>query len=113
MTVNFTMFAGDTKTVRIIVLDPDGNSVDITGASAKWRVKRSFSKAPDIEKTTSAGIVITNGAGGEMTVSLDPEDTEDLQGNFLHEAEVTFTDDTISTVIQGTLTIRPVAIEAT
>ncbi|MDP2621465.1 MAG: hypothetical protein Q8P46_15060 [Hyphomicrobiales bacterium] len=111
---NFVMFAGDTKTLRVTVRDNEDNAVDLTSASIKWECGRSYGKASTISKATGgSGITITDATGGEFEVLLDADDTEDQAGVFYHEAEVTFSDDTISTVLSGTMTVQRVLIEAT
>ena len=103
MIQNFEMTAGDTKTLVVTVKDSNDDAVAITGAAIKWQCARSFGKASSISKATGgSGIVITDGPNGQFTVTLDADDTEDLVGNFYHEAQVTATDDTVSTVLFGT-----------
>lgn len=108
MIQNFSMIAGDTRTLVVTVKDPDGDAVSITSATIKWHAARTSSRTAAITKTTGgSGIAITDGAGGIFTVTLDADDTEDLVGNFMHEAEITFADSSISTVLQGTMKINP------
>ena len=111
---NFTLTAGDTKSLVITVKDNEGVAVDITGASVKWQAARSFGKASAISKATGgSGIVLTNPSTGVFTVTLDADDTEDLKGQFYHEAQVTLADGTIATVLFGTMKINPALIEST
>src|SRR3990167_4295716 len=91
MIQNFIMVAGDTKTLVVTVEDAEGTAVSITGATIKWRCARSYGKTASITKATGgSGIAITDGAGGEFTVTLNASDTVSLVGNFYHEAEITF-----------------------
>lgn len=113
MISNFMMTAGDTKTLVVTTKDASGNAVNITGSSIKWQAARSMGKASVLSKSTSSGIQITDGANGEFTVTLNPSDTEDLIGNYYHEAQITAADGTISTVLFGTMKINPALIEAT
>ena len=113
MITNFTMTAGDTKQLVVTVKDADGDAVSITGSTIKWQCARSYGKASSISKTTTSGIQITDGANGVFTVTINPSDTNSLVGNFSHEAEITFSDGTISTVLFGTMKIFPAIIEAT
>ena len=113
MATNFSMFAGDDKTIQVTVTDPDGDPVDLTSATIKWQAAKSLGKASAISKSTSSGITITDAANGEFEVTILDTDTDDLVGTYQHEAEVTFTDGTKSTVLSGTMRINPVVIEAT
>lgn len=110
MITNFMMVAGDSKTLVVTVKDAEGVAVNITGSTIKWRAARSFGKAAVISKTTSSGIQITDGANGQFTVTLSTSDTDDLLGVYYHEAEVTASDGTISTVLSGTMKINPALI---
>lgn len=113
MSNNFSMYAGDDKTLEVTLTDADGDPVDITAATIKWQCARSKGKASAISKSTSGGITITSAANGQFSVALSDTDTEDLSGSFEHEAQVTFSDGTIATVLTGTMKIMPVIIEAT
>ena len=113
MSTDFKMYQGDTKVLTVTVKDKVGNAVAITSATIKWQASRSKGKTPDISKTTSSGISITDGANGVFTVTLNASDTESLEGSYYHEAEVIFSDSTVSTVLSGSMVIIPVLIAAT
>lgn len=113
MASNFVMYAGDDKTLQVRVTDPDGEAVNLTAAAIKWQCARSLGKASVIFKSTSSGITLTDPADGQFEVTLEDGDTEDLAGTYQHEAQVTFSDGTISTVLSGTMKVIPVVIEAT
>lgn len=113
MATNFSMFSGDDKTLQVTVTDEDGDPVDLTSATIKWQCTRSLGKASAISKTTTNGITITGASTGQFEVTLTDTDTESLAGTYQHEAQVTFSDGTISTVLSGTMNIIPVVIQAT
>lgn len=102
MIQNFRIVSGDTHTLLVRVKDANGDPVDIGGAAIKWRCARSKGRAAAVSKQT----------GG--TVAIFPTDTEALAGAFYHEAEVKFLpDNSVSTVMEGALTIDRDLIEAT
>lgn len=114
MIQNFQMVAGDTKYLVVTVRDADGVAVDLTGAGIKWQCARSFGKASVLSKATGgSGIAITSASGGIFTVTLSPSDTESMGGNYYHEAQVTASDGTISTVMFGTMKVNKALIEST
>lgn len=113
MIQNFNMVAGDTKTLVVYVKDADGDPVNISGATIKWQAARSHGKASVITKSTSSGITISDGPNGIFSVTLNPSDTESLSGTYAHEAQVTASDSTISTVLQGTMKVNKALIEST
>lgn len=112
MTSDFEMYAGDDRTLIVTVLDRDGDAVVITSATIKWQASRSKGKTASISKTTSSGITISDGPNGVFEITIDAADTENLKGLYYHEAEVTFADGSISTVMAGTMRIVPVLIAA-
>jgi len=113
MATDFQIYQGDSKTLSVTVQDSDGDAVVITSATIKWQASKSKGKTADISKTTSAGISITDGPNGVFEITLAGSDTESLTGEFYHEAEVIFSDSTISTVLVGRMRIIPVLIAAT
>lgn len=90
-------FAGDTKTVDITVYDDDGDTVDVTGATAKFFVYRGEEAV--IEKTVS-GL-----NGSTFSVPFIPADTASLGGTsyevLQYECEVTDAGGNVSTVARG------------
>jgi len=113
MATDFFMYAGDDKALVVTVKDADDAVVNLASATIKWQAARSLGKSSAISKSTSNGIEITDAAGGVFEIALAAADTEDLSGNYQHEAEVTFADGSISTVLSGTMKVIPVIIEAT
>lgn len=107
MAQNFVMTAGDTKTLVVTIRNAAGDVVNITGSSVKWKAARSYGKAAVLSKSTSDDISLSDPTNGIFTVSLAPEDTEDLKGIYHHEAEITDADGAISTVLTGTMKINP------
>lgn len=104
---NFEMHQGDTKRLRISIKDPSGTAVSLIGAqSIKWWVaKRVTSTTRFLEKTVGDGITVDDAAGGLLTISLDPEETEDVSGDYYHELEVIDSAGDIGTVLRGTMTV--------
>jgi hypothetical protein len=104
---NFSLTAGDTKTLVVTVRDTDGSAVNIVGATIHWRCAKSFNKTAAVLKSTSDGITISDGANGQMTIQLDADDTEDLVGLYYHEIELTSAAGDVSTVLRGTMKVTP------
>ena len=103
----FEMHQGDTKRLVITITDPDGDPISLVGAtSIKWWVaKRVTSTSKLLQKDLSDGIVVTDAAGGVVTISIDPEDTVAVTGSYYHELEVIDSAGDIGTVLRGTMTI--------
>ena len=109
---DFTIDAGDDKTLEVDVKDNDQVVVDITAATIEWRASRNLKVTAALTKTTASGISITNASGGIFQITLDDGDTEGLVGNYYHEAQVTFTNGKIATILRGIMTVNPVLITA-
>lgn len=103
---NFTITSGDSKTLRVSVVDQDGAAVDLTGASAVWAVATSRSTPILLQKATPASITITDGPGGLLEVTLDPADTDSFAGSYYHELQIVDNEGRKSTALTGTLNVR-------
>ncbi len=103
---NFEMHSGDSKDIRVSVLDELDAVVDITGATAVFILSKNPYSAAIVTKSSGSGIVITNGPGGILTVSLDPADTDALLGSFYYEIELTDALLKVSTIVVGQINIR-------
>lgn len=95
---NFTMYAGDSKRLRIAVMTPEGDPVDLTGSTMKWAVKEG---ASTILLKNGAGVTITDAANGVFTVDLAPIDTRTFSGTYNHIGEMTNSSGQISTILTG------------
>jgi hypothetical protein len=107
---DFTMTAGDDKSITVYVTDQTtGAAVDITSATIAWKATKSLRTTAVISKTTSAGITITSGSGGIFTIALTPSNTSSLTpGDYRHEAQITFSGSgLVATVLKGIMTLEP------
>lgn len=104
---NATMRSGDDLILKIAVTDADaGGFKNLTGAAVIWRASRKIGSSALISKSVGSGITITDAVNGELEVELVPTDTEDLRGDFVHEAEVVDSLGKKATVTVGRLTIE-------
>lgn len=107
---NFVLFVGDDKVIRCTVYDglvADGEVKNIAGASIVWGMYVAAGSGTTLTKSTSDGITITDGPNGVFEVALGHDDTVDLAaGWYAHEAEVTDSDGSISTVFTGTIEVK-------
>ena len=107
---DFEMYAGDSKTLQVTVLDDAGAAADISGATVRWQMARYCGATPVVEKATGSGISIVDGPTGRFDVALLPADTEALQGCHYHEAELENVG-VVSTVLTGEAHIKPTTIK--
>lgn len=100
---NFEMYAGDSKNIIVSVMDGGARPLDITGSSVKWILK----------PTQPASAILITKSTPEITldvytatIKLLPEDTENLAGNYYHEAELTDQIGNVSTIMVGSVKIN-------
>jgi hypothetical protein len=107
---DFEMFRGDDATLVISVKNADGSPKNLTGSTAiRWAMSRSPSDdVALISKTLGSGVSYIDQIGGVFQVQIAAADTEDLSPrSYYHEAEVTDASNRKSTVLIGTVAIKP------
>jgi uncharacterized membrane protein len=102
---DFTMYAGDSKTLAVTVRDADNVVVDLSGYTITWALSASvYDAEPLVSKTIGSGITVVDAAAGRFNVTIDPDDTADLRGAYYFEAEIVLSG-SVTTVLTGTATI--------
>lgn len=107
-----TIFAGDSQRLEVEVFDPDGELVDLLGVQAiTWHLSRTVHHRPAIvEKSIGQGVTVVDAPNGRVDIEIDPADTEGRSGRHYHEIEVIDEQGHVSTILTGTVTIRPTNI---
>lgn len=103
--VKFDLYAGETVTLVIDVVDKDNDdeAVDLTGATVTWIAKRSGTTL--FTKTVGSGITLSTSVTGRMSVSISASNTSSASGAYEYQCRVTLSDGTVSTVQTGTMTV--------
>lgn len=103
MALDFTMVSGDSRTLTIEITDDAGTPVDVsTSSDITYAIFRQTGELL-VTKTISEGVLIDESI---VTVTLDPADTADLVGGtYVHECQITAADDSVYTVLSGTIKI--------
>lgn len=87
------------------------NGTDVTNANEMvWEMKEySDSDSALIAKDTSDGVDLSYGDTDQFKVTIDSDDVSDITADneYYHEAVMTDTNDKISTVMTGTVDLRP------
>jgi hypothetical protein len=110
---------GDTETYDLAITDRAGDPVNLTGSTVWFTAKRHTSDADDdaiITATQGDGLEITNAAQGELTLTLQPDDTSGLEDRLVRlEYDVQLKDGTgrITTPLTGKLYVHPDVRRAT
>lgn len=105
---NATIYAGDDVDINVAVTDPaTGDPKNLTGATVQWAMFKEYKGTVVVTKDTDDGVTITDAANGELTISLDAADTEDVRPDiYAHEVEVTDGSGNVSTVTTGHITLK-------
>jgi len=100
---NFDMMSGETRTFTMYGRDSDNAVKSLSGLSVDWRVGHPpwdpRRETPTLSKLAS----IVSASAGSFTVSLEYDDTYQLEGDFLHQAITS----SGLVVVTGRLHIRP------
>ncbi len=75
MSAAIEIYAGDSKTITLTVLDADGDAVDLTGADVFFAVANEPGATAFIEKSVGSGVTLTDPTNGVATIAIDPSDT--------------------------------------
>lgn len=101
---NYTMFAGETKTITVTSRDDDTNAlIDFTSATIEWTLQQAGTEV--LNKTQASGISVTG--TGIFTITLSSANTTGFSGEYGHECRATLQDGTVATLFTGTITILP------
>ena len=102
-----TIYAGDTANLSVTVYDTDnGGYKNIANSTIAWVLFDPDGSGVLLTKTTG-DITITDGLNGRFTVPLSPADTVNIApGVYRHEAEITDSSGTVSTVLTGDFVIK-------
>lgn len=112
-THDLEFYAGDTVQRRF-QWKPGGQSLDLTGYTARMQFRRSpDADAADFEASTAGGeLAIEQDAGtGEwwIKLALDPAQVPQLLGRYsgAYDLELTAPDGTVTTILAGRVSVRP------
>lgn len=109
---DFTMYAGDDKTLRFSLQDESGEPLDLTDVSLEWVLRDGGQIV--LSKTIGNGITVVSESGGVFDVLLAPADTESLPAKqYQHGAVISVEEGQYDTISVGTLTILPMLRSAT
>jgi hypothetical protein len=101
---NDPWISGDTRVIEVTVNDA------LTGATLRWGLFR-MNFDPLFMKDTGNGIVMTDAENGVFHITVDPEDTAGLCGEFYHEVEAIFPSGAVHTLFTGKVKIQKDAIK--
>ena len=101
---DFVTYRGDSITPIFTVRNSSGVAVNISGAlEITWKILPENLGTPILTKTMTGGGItfVTSGADGKFQVAILATDTANLSGFYLHEASVTDSFGSVTTVTAG------------
>jgi hypothetical protein len=88
--MSFSLFAGNARKLAVSVVDDEtGDPIDLTDVTVIWQASRGtaekFQAVPLLTKEVGSGLTIVDEFNGQIEITLDADDTENLSGTFYHE----------------------------
>jgi len=102
---NLSVDQGSDFSAEIVVEDSTGNVANLTGYTGAGQIRKTYSS----NTATNFVVVVTNAAGGLLTLSLANAVTNAMKsGRYVYDVEITETSNGEKTrVVEGQLTINP------
>jgi hypothetical protein len=99
---NFICEQGATFTRVINATDGAGDPIDLTGYTARMQVRRDMdATAALIELTTENGRISLGGETGEITLTIDADDTSDIPRPGVYDLELESDSGTVIRLLKG------------
>jgi len=114
---DFAICAGDDLAIPVTVTEDglaEGAPISLVGLTGIAFAVADFgpTKTRRVTKTLGAGVEVTDAAAGKFLVTLTAADTTGLSGPYRYQARLIDAGGNRSTVLTGTLKIRPAILEA-
>lgn len=102
---NLDLYRGTTLTFSGVLRDSSG-AVDLTNATLTWRMGDEDAKQTRLTLTESTGITVTAGTGGQWSVTIDPDDTADLDAGYYQHIGLAVIGSATHVFTQGRVRLR-------
>lgn len=100
---NFSMKSGDSKVLAIAIANSAGTPVDVsTAAAISWKLAATPYGTALLTKTLGSGITVSTST---VSVTLTAANTQDLEGVYYQEMQITDASGNVSTVLSGQIAI--------
>lgn len=108
---DITIEAGATFQFVITWRNPDGSLVNLTGHTARMKVKSAYGGTTTFSLTTGGGGIVLGGAAGTITVTISATDTAAAIGSseatHVYDLEVVSGSGQVWRVVQGKAFLKP------
>lgn len=101
---NLAIDQGSNTTVTITVTDSTGSARNLTGFTARGKLKRSYFSSSNVSFT----VTIPNPSEGEVVLSLNADQTANLKyGRYVYDIELVSNTYNVERIIEGIVTVYP------
>lgn len=97
------LWSGENRTETLTARDSGNAVASLTSKTVTWRAT---GRDSDVAMLTKTGSVVSASAG-TFTVAITPTDTQDMAGEYRHQAFTTDGSGNIVCVVSGRLRVRP------
>lgn len=108
---DITIEAGATFQLRVTWKDPNGSPIDLTGYSARMKVKASYGGATLFTLTSPSGGLVLGGAAGTVDATISATDTasgiSDSESTAVYDLEVVSGGGVVTRLVQGKAFLKP------
>ncbi len=98
---NLELYRGKDRVIEVVVYNGVGAPLNITGSAFTWVVYKPPVGAIVLSKSVGSGIELIVPASGIMEITLVPDDTQNLLGQYNHEGEITTPSGKQDTIFTG------------
>jgi hypothetical protein len=105
--IDLILISKATNILNIIIRDEELQGVDITGATVNLVIKN---KSSDTDGISGASAVLEKEitdfsfpTSGEFDLEIEPDDCEDLVGNYIYEIQIELSDEKVYKLCEGTI----------
>lgn len=106
--LNLTIYQGSTFRRVIRLTDPNGDAIDLSGATARMQVRETIDDEDVLLELNedNGRATITDAAGGEITLLVEADDTELLDFTTgVYDIEIEYADGSVDRVLYGKATL--------
>lgn len=104
--LNLNIEQGTSYTKRLVWRDKNKRPVPLTGYSARMQIRPTVASTEVILELSTVNGRITLGAGGAITLTLNPSETSQLKAG-VYDLELTDGDGRVTRLIEGKVTVSP------
>jgi hypothetical protein len=110
--LNFTIHQGATWQRTVILKNPDGTVMNLTGCTARMQIRSNYADfaggAPLADLTTANGKIVITALEGKIVLTISAAETQTFTWrNAFYDVEVVFADATIRRILEGRVEVKP------